>query len=201
MKAYRPDYDTPIKKNKVVAVVGGGNVAMDACRCAKRMGADVHLIYRRSREEMPARNEEIEHAEEEGIKFHLLNNPVEIMGDEKNYVRSIKVIKMELGKPDESGRRRPVPVEGSEFEIECDAVIMAIGTRLNALIHDTTPGLDLTGKGGIEADEETGATTKRGVYAGGDAVTGAATVIKAMGAGKKAASSIDEYILEKGKKN
>lgn len=201
MKAYRPDYDTPIKKNKVVAVVGGGNVAMDACRCAKRMGADVHLIYRRSREEMPARNEEIEHAEEEGIKFHLLNNPVEIMGDEKNYVRSIKVIKMELGKPDESGRRRPVPVEGSEFEIECDAVIMAIGTRLNALIHDTTPGLDLTDKGGIEADEETGATTKRGVYAGGDAVTGAATVIKAMGAGKKAASSIDEYILEKGKKN
>lgn len=123
------------------------------------------------------------------------------MGDEKNYVRSIKVTKMELGKPDESGRRRPVPVEGSEFEIECDAVIMAIGTRLNALIHDTTPGLDLTDKGGIEADEETGATTKRGVYAGGDAVTGAATVIKAMGAGKKAASSIDEYIVGKGKKN
>ena len=167
----------------------------------KRMGADVHLVYRRSREEMPARNEEIEHAEEEGIKFHLLNNPVEILGDEKNYVRAVRVIKMELGNPDESGRRRPVAIPESEFEIECDAVIMAIGTRLNALIHDTTPGIELSERGGIGADEETGATSREGVYAGGDAVTGAATVIKAMGAGKKAAASIDEYIKGKGKKN
>lgn len=201
MKAYRSDYDTPIKRNKTVVVVGGGNVAMDASRCARRMGADVHLVYRRSRDEMPARNEEIEHAEEEGIKFHLLNNPVEILGDEKNYVRAVRVIKMELGEPDESGRRRPRPIEGSEFEIECDAVIMAIGTRLNALIHDTTPGLDLSDRGGIKANEETGATSKEGVYAGGDAVTGAATVIKAMGAGKKAAASIDEYIKGKGRNN
>ena len=139
MKAYRSDYDTPIKKNKTVVVVGGGNVAMDACRCAKRMGADVHLVYRRSREEMPARNEEIEHAEEEGIKFHLLNNPVEILGDEKNYVRAVRVIKMELGKPDESGRRRPVAIPESEFEIECDAVIMAIGTRPVSYTHLTLP--------------------------------------------------------------
>lgn len=197
MKAYDERYDTPIKHNKKVCVVGGGNVAMDACRCAKRMGADVHLIYRRSREEMPARNEEIEHAEEEGIQFHLLNNPTEILGDDKDNVTGIRVIRMELGEPDASGRRRPVPIEGSEFDIDCDAVIMALGTRLNALIHDTTPGLDLTDRGGIKADDETGETSREGVFAGGDAVTGAATVIKAMGAGKKAAAAMDKYIREK----
>lgn len=194
MKAYRDDYDTPIKKNKKIAVVGGGNVAMDAARCAKRMGAEVHLVYRRSRQEMPARAEEIEHAEEEGIIFHLLNNPTRVIGDEKNRVSQIECIKMELGEPDASGRRRPVPVEGSEFMLDVDAVIMALGTRLNTLLCDTTDKMDQNDRGGIKIDEESGATTREGVFAGGDAVTGAATVIKAMGAGKKAAASIDEYL-------
>ncbi len=194
MKGYLDEYDTPIKKHKQVAVVGGGNVAMDAARCAKRMGADVHIIYRRGRDEMPARAEEIEHAEEEGIQFHLLNNPVRILGDEKNYVTKIECIKMELGEPDASGRRRPVAIEGSEFTIDVDGVIMALGTSLNKLIVDTTENLDANERGGIKIDEETGACTREGVFAGGDAVTGAATVIKAMGAGKLAAAHMDEYM-------
>ena len=194
MKGYLDEYDTPIKKHKQVAVVGGGNVAMDAARCAKRMGADVHIIYRRGRDEMPARAEEIEHAEEEGIQFHLLNNPVRILGDEKNYVTKIECIKMELGEPDASGRRRPVAVEGSEFTIDVDGVIMALGTSLNTLIVDTTDNLDANDRGGIKIDEETGACTREGVFAGGDAVTGAATVIRAMGAGKLAAAHMDEYM-------
>ncbi|MCF0140988.1 MAG: NADPH-dependent glutamate synthase [Mogibacterium sp.] len=197
MKAYKDEYDTPIKHNKNVVVVGAGNVAMDAARCAKRMGADVHIVYRRSRAEMPARAEEIEHAEEEGIEFHLLNNPVRILGDDKNHVDRIECIKMELGEPDASGRRRPVPIEGSEYIIEADAVIMALGTRLNTLIRNTTEGVDLNDRGGLKVDEETGATTREGVFAGGDAVTGAATVIKAMGAGKKAAAAMHEYIQNK----
>lgn len=197
MKAYRDDYDTPIKKNKKIAVVGGGNVAMDAARCAKRMGAEVHLVYRRSRQEMPARAEEIEHAEEEGIIFHLLNNPTKVIGDEKNHVSQIECIKMELGEPDASGRRRPVPVDGSEFTLDVDAVIMALGTRLNSLLCDTTDEMDQNDRGGIKIEEESGATTRAGVFAGGDAVTGAATVIKAMGAGKTAAASIDEYLKKK----
>lgn len=197
MKAYKDEYDTPIKLHKQVAVVGGGNVAMDAARSAKRMGADVHIIYRRSRDEMPARAEEIEHAEEEGIKFHLLNNPVRIIGDDKSKVKAIECIKMELGEPDESGRRRPVKIQNSEFKIEVDAVIMALGTRLNTLICDTTGGLDLNKRGGIDAGDEDGKTTREGVFAGGDAVTGAATVIKAMGAGKTAATAMNEYLQEK----
>ena len=194
MKAYLDEYDTPIKKHAKAVIVGAGNVAMDAARCAKRMGAEVHVVYRRGREEMPARAEEIEHAEEEGIEFHLLNNPVEIIGDEKNRVKSVKCIKMELGEPDASGRRRPVEIPGSEYEIETDAVIMALGTKLNSLICNTTEGLEKTQKGGIQIDEETGVTSLTGVYAGGDAVTGAATVIKAMGAGKKAAAAMHEYL-------
>lgn len=194
MKAYLDEYDTPIKKHDKVVIVGAGNVAMDAARCAKRMGADVHVVYRRSRDEMPARKEEIEHAEEEGIQFHLLNNPVRILGDEKNRVTKIECIKMELGEPDASGRRRPVEIPGSEFTIDTDAVIMALGTKLNKLIPETTEGLDQTKKGGIDADDETGATSIEGVFAGGDAVTGAATVIKAMGAGKKAAAAMHEYL-------
>lgn len=194
MKGYLDEYDTPIKKHKQVAVVGGGNVAMDAARCAKRMGADVHVIYRRGRDEMPARAEEIEHAEEEGIQFHLLNNPVRVIGDDKNYVKQIECIKMELGEPDASGRRRPVAIEGSEFTIDVDGVIMALGTSLNKLIVDTTEGLDENERGGIKIDDETGACTREGVFAGGDAVTGAATVIKAMGAGKLAAAHMDEYM-------
>lgn len=194
MKGYLDEYDTPIKKHKQVAVVGGGNVAMDAARCAKRMGAEVHVIYRRGRDEMPARAEEIEHAEEEGIQFHLLNNPVRILGDENNYVSQIECIKMELGEPDASGRRRPVAIEGSEFTLDVDGVIMALGTSLNQLIVDTTEGLDENARGGIQIDEETGACTREGVFAGGDAVTGAATVIKAMGAGKLAAAHMDEYM-------
>lgn len=194
MKGYLDEYDTPIKKHKQVAVVGGGNVAMDAARCAKRMGADVHVIYRRGRDEMPARAEEIEHAEEEGIQFHLLNNPVRILGDENNYVKQIECIKMELGEPDASGRRRPVAIEGSEFTIDVDGVIMALGTSLNKLIVDTTEGLDENERGGIKIDDETGACTREGVFAGGDAVTGAATVIKAMGAGKLAAANMDAYM-------
>lgn len=194
MKGYLDEYDTPIKKHKQVAVVGGGNVAMDAARCAKRMGAEVHVIYRRGRDEMPARAEEIEHAEEEGIQFHLLNNPVRVLGDENNYVSQIECIKMELGEPDASGRRRPVAIEGSEFTLDVDGVIMALGTSLNQLIVDTTEGLDENARGGIQIDEETGACTREGVFAGGDAVTGAATVIKAMGAGKLAAAHMDEYM-------
>lgn len=194
MKGYLDEYDTPIKKHKQVAVVGGGNVAMDAARCAKRMGAEVHVIYRRGRDEMPARAEEIEHAEEEGIQFHLLNNPVRILGDENNYVSQIECIKMELGEPDASGRRRPVAIEGSEFTLDVDGVIMALGTSLNQLIVETTEGLDENDWGGIQINDETGACTREGVFAGGDAVTGAATVIKAMGAGKLAAAHMDEYM-------
>lgn len=197
MKAYLDEYDTPIKKHDKVVIVGAGNVAMDAARCAKRMGAEVHVVYRRSRAEMPARNEEIEHAEEEGIEFHLLNNPIRILGDEKNRVNKIECIKMELGEPDASGRRRPVEIPGSEFTIETDAVIMALGTKLNNLICNTTEGLDQTQKGGILVDEETGATSVPGVFAGGDACTGAATVIKAMGAGKKAAAAMHDYLSNK----
>lgn len=197
MKAYLPDSDTPIKHAHKVAVIGGGNVAMDSARCAKRLGADeVYIIYRRSESELPARREEVEHAKEEGIIFKLLNNPVKINGDEHNCVKSITCIKMELGEPDASGRRRPVPIKGSEFDIDVDCVVVSIGTTPNPLIKDTTKGLDTQKWGGIIADEN-GATSKEGVFAGGDAVTGAATVILAMGAGKTAANSIDEYIKSK----
>ena len=197
MKAYIDEYDTPIKHAKRVAVIGGGNVAMDAARCAKRMGAeDVYVIYRRGMEELPARAEEVHHAIEEEIEFYLLNNPVRIIGDESGRVCGIKCVKMELGEPDESGRRRPVEVEGSEFIIEIDAVIMSIGTSPNPLIASTTEGLETNRHGCITADDEF-ATSREGVFAGGDAVTGAATVILAMGAGKKAAESIDAYIREK----
>lgn len=194
MKGYLDEYDTPIKKHAKVAVVGGGNVAMDAARCAKRMGAEVHVVYRRGREEMPARAEEIEHAEEEGIIFHLLNNPVRILGDENACVTDLECIQMELGEPDASGRRRPVAKEGSEFKIPVDAVIMSLGTSLNSLLVDQTEGMEANERGGIKIDEAVGATTREGVFAGGDAVTGAATVIKAMGAGKVAAASMDEYL-------
>jgi len=198
MKAYRDNSSTPIKKASKVAVVGGGNVAMDAARCAKRLGADeVYIVYRRSESELPARLEEIEHAKEEGIIFKLLTNPVEITGDEKKSVTGIRCVEMELGEPDESGRRRPVVKENSEHEIPVDCVIMSIGTSPNPLIKSTTKGLDTHSWGGIIADEN-GLTSREGVYAGGDAVTGAATVILAMGAGKKAAADIDRYL--KGKK-
>ena len=198
MKAYLSDYDTPIKKIKKAAIVGGGNVAMDAARCAMRMGAEhVYVVYRRSEEEMPARREEIHHAKEEGIEFLFLNNPVKILGDDKGRVRAMECIKMELGEPDASGRRRPIEVPGSEFELEVDAVIMSLGTSPNPLIRSTTPGLDTNKKGCLIADEETMATTRKGVYAGGDAVTGAATVILAMGAGKKAAEAMDQYLRQK----
>ena len=178
--------------------MGGGNVAMDAARCAMRMGAEhVYVVYRRGEEEMPARREEIHHAKEEGIEFLFLNNPVKILGDDKGRVRAMECIKMELGEPDASGRRRPIEVPGSEFELEVDAVIMSLGTSPNPLIRSTTPGLDTNKKGCLIADEETMATTREGVYAGGDAVTGAATVILAMGAGKKAAEAMDKYLKEK----
>ena len=196
MKAYKDDAATPILHNKKVAVVGGGNVAMDAARCAKRLGAEVHIVYRRSEAELPARAEEVHHAKEEGIIFDLLTNPISIEGDEKNHVQSITCVKMELGEPDASGRRRPVVVEGSEFKTEVDAVIMALGTQANKMSYNGTPGLKETRKGCVEADE-TGATSVPGVFAGGDAATGAATVILAMGAGKAAAKSIDEYIKSK----
>ena len=194
MKAYLPEYDTPIMHGDRIAVVGGGNVAMDAARCAKRMGAsEVYVIYRRSMEELPARAEEVHHAIEEGCIFKLLHNPVQILGDEEGNVRAIECVQMELGEPDASGRRRPIPIEGSEFEVPVDMVIMSIGTKLNTLILDTTDQLEANRKGGIGTDE--GAATNRdGIFAGGDAVTGAATVIKAMGAGKVAAASIDEYL-------
>lgn len=195
MKAYLfPKADTPIKKAHKVAVVGGGNVAMDAARCALRLGADeVHIVYRRSEAEMPARAEEVHHAKEEGIIFDLLTNPIRIIG-ENGRATGMECIKMELGEPDASGRRRPIPVKGSEFIMEVDAVIMALGTTPNPLIAATTHGLDIQPWGGIIADEATGATSRPGVYAGGDAVTGAATVILAMGAGKKAAAAIHEYL-------
>ena len=199
MKAYRDDYDTPIRKGKNVAVVGGGNVAMDAARSAMRLGAEhVYIIYRRSEAELPARREEVHHAKEEGIEFVLLTNPVKIHGDENANVKSIECIKMELGEPDASGRRRPIPVEGSNFEIPVDTVIMSLDTSPNPLIRTTTEGLEANKKGCLVADEHM-ATTREGVYAGGDAVTGAATVILAMGAGKTAAASIDEYIQNKNK--
>ncbi len=192
MKAYKEDSATPIKHSKAVAVVGGGNVAMDAARCAKRLGAEhVYIVYRRSEEELPARREEVEHAKEEGIEFKLLNNPVEILANEETKtVGAIKCIQMELGEPDASGRRRPIEIAGSEFTLDVDCVIMALGTSPNPLIKSTTEGLDVNKKGGIITDEN-GKTTKARVYAGGDAVTGSATVILAMGAGKTAAKAID----------
>lgn len=195
MKAYKEDSNTPIYHPKKCVVVGGGNVAMDAARCARRLGAEVHIVYRRSMEELPARKEEVEHAQEEGIIFDLLNNPVKVIGDDQGWVSHVECIKMELGEPDASGRRRPIPVEGSEFQIEADCMIMAIGTSPNPLIRSTTPGLEVNRRGCLVVDENE-MTTKDGVYAGGDAVTGAATVISAMGAGKKAASSIDEYLTK-----
>lgn len=207
MKSYLEGSATPIMKAQNVAVVGGGNVAMDAARTALRLGAEkVYIVYRRSLEELPARHEEVEHAMEEGIEFKLLQNPVEILGynnpDDKRdpmngYVKALKCIKMELGEPDEKGRRRPVEVTGSEFELDVDCVIMAIGTSPNPLIKSTTEGLEVNRHGGIIVNEETGLTSREGIYAGGDAVTGAATVILAMGAGKTAASAIDEYISNK----
>lgn len=195
MKAYNSDSSTPIVKPNKVAIVGGGNVAMDAARCAIRLGAkEVYIIYRRSEEELPARKEEIEHAKEEGIIFKLLNNPVEIIGDDYGFVKSIKVIKMELGEPDSSGRRRPVEIANSEFEIDVDTVVMSLGTSPNPLIKNTTPGLEVSKYGGIVVNEETLETSKKNVYAGGDAVTGAATVILAMGAGKQAAKAINDKL-------
>ncbi|MDQ1253771.1 MAG: glutamate synthase small chain [Euryarchaeota archaeon] len=198
MKAYDPAYDTMVRHGKHVVVVGGGNVAMDAARSALRLGADeVSIVYRRGEEEMPARREEIEHAKEEGIIFRLLTNPIRILGDEKFNVKAVECIKMELGEPDESGRRSPVPVEGSEFTIPADVVVIAIGTSPNPIIFKGSEGLEQSKRGTVVADEETGATSKCGVFAGGDAVTGAATVISAMGAGKKAAQAIDEYLKGK----
>ena len=201
MKAYKEDSATPILRAKTVAVVGGGNVAMDAARSAKRMGAEeVYIVYRRGESELPARLEEIHHAKEEGIIFKFLTAPLEVLGDEETYmVKGLKCQQMELGEPDASGRRRPIPVEGSEFVLDLDAVIVSIGTSPNPLIRSTTPGLETNKRGCIVADEETGLTSKEGVFAGGDAVTGAATVILAMGAGKHAAKAIDEYIKNKNK--
>ena len=196
MKAYE-DSDTPISRGKKVVVVGGGNVAMDAARTALRLGAEVHVVYRRSEAELPARAEEVHHAKEEGIQFDLLQNPVEILTDDKGWVTGVRVIKMELGEPDESGRRRPVEVEGSEYDIDCDTVIMSLGTSPNPLISSTTEGLEVNRRGCIVAEEKDGETSKAAVYAGGDAVTGAATVILAMGAGKAAAKGIDEYFQNK----
>ena len=198
MKAFREDYDTPISCGKKVAVVGGGNVAMDAARTALRLGAETHIVYRRSEAELPARAEEVHHAKEEGIIFDLLTNPKEILVDENDNVTGIRLIRMELGEPDASGRRRPVEIPGSEYEIEVDTVIMSLGTSPNPLISSTTYGLDVNRRKCIVASEETGATSKEGVFAGGDAVTGAATVILAMGAGKVAAKGIDEFIRSKG---
>ncbi len=198
MKSYKEDSSTPIQHAKKVAVVGGGNVAMDAARCAKRLGAeDVYIVYRRSEKELPARAEEVEHAKEEGITFKLLNNPTRILGSEDGFVSGMECVEMELGEPDASGRRRPVEKAGSEFVLDVDCVIMAIGTSPNPLIKSTTKGLDTQKWGGIVVEEETGLTSREGVYAGGDAVTGAATVILAMGAGKTAAKAIDEYIRNK----
>lgn len=202
MKAYRfPEYHTPIKAGKRVAVVGAGNVAMDAVRCALRLGAEKAMIlYRRGREEMPARAEEVENAEQEGVEFHFLTNPVRIIGDDRGWVRAVECIRMELGEPDKSGRRRPIPVKGSEFTIEADTVIMALGTTPNPILARTTPGLKAHEWGGLVVDESTGRTTRKAVWAGGDAVTGAATVILAMGAGRTAARDIHSY-LESGSKD
>ena len=197
MKAFREDYDTPIVHGKKVAVVGGGNVAMDAARTALRLGAEVHIVYRRSEAELPARAEEVHHAKEEGIIFDLLTNPTEILVDENDAVAGMKCIRMELGEPDASGRRRPVEIPGSEFVLDVDTVIMSLGTSPNPLISSTTIGLDVNKRKCIIADEETGKTSKDGVYAGGDAVTGAATVILAMGAGKAAAKGIHEFLSNK----
>ena len=197
MKAYKEDSRTPIMKSKSVAVVGGGNVAMDAARCAKRLGAEnVYIVYRRGMAELPARKEEVEHAEEEGIVFKTLTNPTEVLGDENGWVKGMTCVEMELGEPDASGRRRPIVKEGSEFVLNVDTMIMALGTSPNPLIRSTTPGLDADKHGCLIADEK-GKTTHEGVFAGGDAVTGAATVILAMGAGKTAATAIDEYIKNK----
>ena len=196
MKAYLPDSDTPLIHPKKVAVVGGGNVAMDAARCAKRLGAEVYVVYRRGMEELPARREEVEHAEEEGIIFKTLCNPVEVLADENDDVKGIRCIRMELGEPDASGRRRPIEVPGSEFDVDVDCVIMALGTSPNPLIKSTTKGLEINKKGGIVVNED-GLTSRENVYAGGDAVTGAATVILAMGAGKTAAKAIDEALSKK----
>lgn len=196
MKAFREDYLTPIHAGRKCCVVGGGNVAMDAARTALRLGADTTIVYRRTENELPARKEEVHHAKEEGIDFQMLTNPVEILGDEKGWVRAIKCIRMELGEPDASGRRSPVPIPGSEFEIPTETVIMALGTAPNPLIVNTTKGLQAARRGGLEADAE-GRTTREGIFAGGDAVTGAATVILAMGAGRKAAAAIDEYLSSK----
>ncbi len=195
MKAYQfPEFDTPIKRGKRVAVVGAGNVAMDSVRSALRLGAEkAFIVYRRSRAEMPARLEELENAEEEGVEFHLLTNPIRVIGDDKGWVTGLECVKMELGEPDKSGRRRPVPIPGSEYVIECDIVVMALGTSPNPIISSTTPGLQTKDWGGLVATE-TGRTTRKGVWAGGDAVTGSATVILAMGAGKAAAKDIDEYL-------
>ena len=198
MKAYRPDSHTPIMKSRAVAVVGGGNVAMDAARCAKRLGAeDVYIVYRRGMAELPARKEEVEHAEEEGIIFKTLTNPVEVLGDENGWVRGMTCVEMELGEPDESGRRRPIVKPGSEFELDVDTMIMALGTSPNPLIRSTTPGLDANKHGCLITNGPDGLTSRPMVYAGGDAVTGAATVILAMGAGKEAAKAIDKAIREK----
>ncbi len=196
MKAFREDYMTPIHAGAKCCVVGGGNVAMDAARTALRLGADTSIIYRRTEVELPARKEEVHHAKEEGIDFRMLTNPVEIIGDEKGWVKALRCIKMELGEPDESGRRSPVPIPGSEFEIPTETVIMALGTAPNPLIINKTKGLEATRRGGLVADED-GRTTREGIFAGGDAVTGAATVILAMGAGRKAAKAIDEYLKTK----
>lgn len=196
MKAYRTDYDTPIHAGNKVVVVGGGNVAMDAARTALRLGAETTIVYRRTEKELPARAEEVHHAKEEGIQFAMLTNPVEVIGDENGWVKAVRCIRMELGEPDESGRRSPVEIPGSEFDIETDTVIMSLGTSPNPLIAKTTAGLDTTRRGCLVADEN-GATTRPGVFAGGDAVTGAATVILAMGAGRKAAAAIHTYITSK----
>ena len=195
MKAYRDDSDTPIKVGKKVVVVGGGNVAMDAARTALRLGAEVHIVYRRSEEELPARREEVHHAKEEGIIFDLLENPIQIYTDENDWVKGVQIQRMQLGEPDSSGRRRPEAIPGDVYDMDCDMVIMSLGTSPNPLIKDTTAGLDTNSHGCIIAKEENGQTSKTAVYAGGDAVTGAATVILAMGAGKAAAKGIDDYLM------
>ena len=195
MKAYKDDYETPIMKSKNVAVVGGGNVAMDAARSAMRLGAEhVYIVYRRSMDELPARKEEVHHAQEEGIEFLVLNNPVKIVGDENGHVNGMECIKMELGEPDASGRRRPIPIEGSNFVLDVDTAIMSIGTSPNPLIRTTTKGLEVNKRGCIVATEETGASSREGVFAGGDCATGPSTVISAIAAGKVIAANIDEYL-------